>query len=65
LHPKAKRVISLFQRQAGPLNWNVLINKPKLVDAHGQELPDSIGGKRVTGFTASSQKPIGKSFVDL
>jgi len=63
--PKAKRVIYLFQA-GGPSQLEMFDYKPKLVDAHGQELPDSIrGGKRVTEFTASQPKPMVKSFVDF
>lgn len=63
--PKAKRVIYLFQA-GGPSQLEMFDYKPKLVDAHGQELPDSVrGGKRVTEFTASQPKPMVKSFVDF
>ena len=63
--PKAKRVIYLFQA-GGPSQLEMFDYKPKLVDVHGQELPDSVrGGKRVTEFTASQPKPMVKSFVDF
>jgi hypothetical protein len=63
--PRAKRVIYLFQ-SGGPSQLEMFDYKPKLVDLHGQELPDSVrGGKRVTEFTASQPKPMVKSFVDF
>jgi len=53
--PKAKRVIYLFQ-SGGPSHIDLFDHKPKLVDHHGQELPDSIRqGQRLTGMT-SGQK---------
>ncbi len=53
--PKAKRVIYLFQSGA-PSQMDLFDYKPKLVELHGQELPDSIRkGQRLTGMT-SGQK---------
>ena len=50
--PKAKRVIYLFQ-SGGPSQLDLYDYKPKLVDLHGQELPDSVrNGQRLTGMSA-------------
>jgi hypothetical protein len=50
--PKAKRIIYLFQ-SGGPSQLDLYDYKPKLVDLHGQELPDSVrGGQRLTGMSA-------------
>ena len=55
--PKAKRVIYLFQ-SGGPSHIDLFDHKPKLVDQHGQELPDSVRqGQRLTGMT-SGQKTL-------
>ena len=46
--PTAKRVIYLFQA-GGPSQLDLFDYKPKLVDLHGQELPDSVrDGQRLT-----------------
>ncbi len=53
--PKAKRVIYLFQSGA-PSHIDLFDYKPKLVEKHGIDLPDSIRmGQRLTGMT-SGQK---------
>jgi hypothetical protein len=53
--PKAKRVIYLFQ-SGGPSQFELFDHKPRLVELHGSELPDSIRqGQRLTGMT-SGQK---------
>lgn len=50
--PKAKRIIYLFQ-SGGPSQLELYDYKPKLLDLHGQELPDSVrGGQRLTGMSA-------------
>ena len=50
--PKAKRIIYLFQ-SGGPSQLDLYDYKPKLVDLHGQELPDSVrDGQRLTGMSA-------------
>lgn len=50
--PKAKRIIYLFQ-SGGPSQLDLYDYKPKLVNLHGQELPDSIrDGQRLTGMSA-------------
>lgn len=50
--PKAKRIIYLFQ-SGGPSQLDLFDYKPKLVDLHGQELPDSVrDGQRLTGMSA-------------
>jgi hypothetical protein len=50
--PKAKRVIYLFQ-SGGPSQLELYDYKPKLMDLHGQELPDSVrDGQRLTGMSA-------------
>lgn len=50
--PKAKRVIYLFQA-GGPSQLDLFDYKPKLVDLHGQELPESVrDGQRLTGMSA-------------
>ena len=52
---KAKRVIWMFQSGA-PSQLDLFDSKPKLLDVHKQELPDSIRmGQRLTGMT-SGQK---------
>ncbi len=54
--PKAKRVIYLFQNGA-PSQLESFDYKPKLVDMHGQDLPESIRmGQRLTGMTANQTK---------
>jgi hypothetical protein len=53
--PRAKRVVFLFQ-SGGPSHLELLDEKPRLKEFHGQELPDSIRqGQRLTGMT-SGQK---------
>lgn len=50
--PKAKRIIYLFQ-SGGPSQLELYDYKPRLVDLHGQELPDSVrDGQRLTGMSA-------------
>ena len=50
--PKAKLIIYLFQ-SGGPSQLDLYDYKPKLVDLHGQELPDSVrDGQRLTGMSA-------------
>lgn len=50
--PKAKRVIYLFQ-SGGPSQYELFDYKPRMIDLHGTELPDSIrGGQRITGMTS-------------
>ncbi len=52
---RAKRVIWMFQSGA-PSQLDLFDSKPKLIDVHKQELPDSIRmGQRLTGMT-SGQK---------
>ena len=60
--PRAKRVIFLFQ-SGGPSQLDLFDYKPKLVDLHGTELPDSVRrGQRLTGFTAGQKsKPLASS----
>ncbi|MFY0685765.1 MAG: DUF1501 domain-containing protein [Cyclobacteriaceae bacterium] len=51
-HPKAKRVIYLFQ-SGGPSQLETFDYKPLLQQRNGDQLPDSIrNGQRVTGMTA-------------
>src|SRR5437870_2202759 len=51
--PKAKRVIYLFMPGA-PSHIDLFDYKPKLMEAAGQDLPDSVRGtQRLTGFTRS------------
>ena len=53
--PTAKRVIYLFQSGA-PTQLELFDYKPKLVDMHGTELPDSIRmGQRLTGMTSRQE----------
>ena len=50
--PRAKHVIYLFQ-SGGPSHLELFDYKPKLVELHGSELPDSIRqGQRLTGMTS-------------
>ena len=50
--PKAKRVIYLFQ-SGGPSQYELFDYKPRMIDLHGTELPDSVrGGQRITGMTS-------------
>ena len=50
--PKAKRIVYLFQ-SGGPSQIETYDYKPKLVDLHGQDLPDSVRqGQRLTGMSA-------------
>ena len=62
--PKAKRVIYLFQ-SGGPSHIDLFDHKPKLVDQHGEELPDSVRqGQRLTGMTAGQKNfPLCKSIA--
>jgi len=54
-HPRAKRVIYLFQ-SGGPSQIDLFDFKPGMRELHASELPDSVrGGQRVTGMT-SGQK---------
>jgi hypothetical protein len=54
--PKAKRVIYLFQHGA-PSQLDLFDYKPKLAEARGLELPDSVRkGQRLTGMTAFQAK---------
>src|SRR5207245_3732689 len=54
--PKAKRVIYLFQHGA-PSQLDLFDYKPKLQEARGAELPDSVRkGQRLTGMTAYQAK---------
>ena len=54
--PKAKRVIYLFQHGA-PSQLDLFDYKPKLQEARGVELPDSVRkGQRLTGMTAYQAK---------
>ena len=54
--PKAKRVIYLFQHGA-PSQLDLFDYKPKLREARGVELPDSVRkGQRLTGMTAFQAK---------
>src|SRR5882672_198625 len=54
--PKAKRVIYLFQHGA-PSQLDLFDYKPKLHEARGTELPESIRkGQRLTGMTAYQTK---------
>lgn len=64
--PKAKRVIYLFQ-SGGPSQLDLFDYKPKLVDMHGKELPDSIrGGQRLTGMSADqSSFPVASSVFNF
>jgi len=51
-HPKAKRVIFLFQSGA-PSQLDLFDYKPQLTDLRGTELPESIRqGQRLTGMTS-------------
>src|SRR5437667_10856997 len=53
---KAKRVIYLFQHGA-PSQLDLLDYKPKLHEARGTDLPDSVRkGQRLTGMTAYQAK---------
>ena len=60
--PKAKRVIYLFQSGA-PAQLDLFDFKPKLVESHGADLPESIRkGQRLTGMTATQERfPIAPS----
>ena len=50
--PKARSIISLFMH-GGPSQVDLLDDKPKLRDWHGQELPASVRGtQRLTGMTS-------------
>lgn len=62
--PKAKRVIYLFQ-SGGPSHIDLFDHKPKLVDQHGKELPDSVRqGQRLTGMTSGQKSlPLCKSIA--
>jgi len=62
--PKAKRVIYLFQ-SGGPSHIDLFDHKPKLVDQHGKELPDSVRqGQRLTGMTSGQKNlPLCKSIA--
>src|SRR5262252_8236084 len=54
--PKAKRVIYLFQHGA-PSQLDLFDYKPKLHEARGVDLPDSVRkGQRLTGMTAYQAK---------
>src|SRR5579863_6105631 len=54
--PKAKRVIYLFQHGA-PSQLDLFDYKPKLKEARGTDLPDSVRkGQRLTGMTAYQTK---------
>ena len=56
LHPKAKRVIYLFQNGA-PSQLESFDYKPLLNKMAGQDLPASIRmGQRLTGMTANQDK---------
>lgn len=53
LPAKAKRVIFLFQAGA-PSQIDLFDHKPKLIEDHGKELPDSIRmGQRLTGMSGN------------
>lgn len=64
--PKAKRVIYLFQ-SGGPSHIDLFDHKPKLVDQHGNELPDSVRqGQRLTGMTSGQKSlPLCKSIANF
>ncbi|MFO7763745.1 MAG: DUF1501 domain-containing protein, partial [Wenzhouxiangellaceae bacterium] len=64
--PKAKRVIYLFQNGA-PSQLESFVNKPKLREMWGEELPESIRmGQRLTGMTSSQNSfPLVGSFSDF
>jgi hypothetical protein len=51
-HPRAKRVLCLFQSE-GFSHVDLFDNKPTLLQNHGKELPPSIKGtQRITGMTS-------------
>ncbi|MGB8852735.1 MAG: DUF1501 domain-containing protein [Pirellulales bacterium] len=55
LAAKAKRVIFLFQA-GGPSQIDLFDPKPALAKRHGEELPESVRGQRLTGMTAGQAR---------